>query len=78
MNLLILNDIKCDSSIINFIAFISQKQGRQELFIKQKPEELERLVELAKVHSTEASNAIEGIKTTNTRLKQLVEAKTFF
>jgi Fic family protein len=37
---------------------------------------LEKLVEIAKVQSTEASNAIEGIVTTNTRIKQLVEEKT--
>ena len=31
---------------------------------------------VAKIQSTEASNAIEGIVTTNTRIKQLVEEKT--
>ena len=33
-------------------------------------------MEIAKVQSTEASNAIEGIITTNTRIRQLVEEKT--
>ena len=33
-------------------------------------------MEIAKVQSTESSNAIEGIVTTNTRIKQLVEEKT--
>ena len=33
-------------------------------------------MEIAKIQSTEASNAIEGIVTTNTRIKQLVEEKT--
>lgn len=33
-------------------------------------------MEIAKVQSTEASNAIEGIVTTNTRIRQLVEEKT--
>lgn len=37
---------------------------------------MEKLVEIAKMQSTEASNAIEGIVTTNTRIKQLVEEKT--
>ena len=32
--------------------------------------------EIAKIQSTEASNAIEGIVTTNTRIRQLVEEKT--
>lgn len=44
--------------------------------MKQRPEELEKLVGNAKIQSTEASNAIEGIVTTSTRMKQLVEEKT--
>lgn len=48
----------------------------QEMYLKQRPEELEKLVEIAKVQSTEASNAIEGIVTTSTRIRQLVEEKT--
>lgn len=50
--------------------------GKQELFLKQRPEKLDKLVEIAKVQSTEASNAIEGIVTTSTRVRQLVEEKT--
>ena len=38
--------------------------------------ELDRLVEIAKIQSTESSNAIEGILTTNQRLKQLMAEKT--
>ena len=37
---------------------------------------MEKLVEIAKIQSTEASNAIEGIVTTSTRIRQLVEEKT--
>lgn len=58
------------------IAAIYKEAGKQELYLKQKPEELEKLVEVAKIQSTEASNAIEGIITTNTRVRQLVEEKT--
>jgi Fic family protein len=47
-----------------------------EMFLKQRPEELEKLVEIAKIQSTEASNAIEGIVTTNTRIRQLALEKT--
>ena len=65
-----------DSEIINLIAQIHEYKGRQEIYLKQKPEELEKLVEIAKRQSTEASNAIEGIRTTSTRLKQLCEEKT--
>ena len=67
---------KWDSEILGYIAAIYKEAGKQELYLKQRPEELERLVEIAKVQSTEASNAIEGIVTTGTRIKQLVEEKT--
>ena len=46
------------------------------MYLKQRPGELEKLVEIAKIQSTEASNAIEGIVTTNSRIRQLVEEKT--
>lgn len=67
---------KWDSEILGLIAAIYKEAGKQELYLKQRPEELEKLVEIAKIQSTEASNAIEGIMTTNTRIKQLVEEKT--
>ncbi|HCU32826.1 MAG TPA: cell filamentation protein Fic, partial [Ruminococcaceae bacterium] len=67
---------KWDSDILGLVAAIYKEAGKQELYLKQKPEALEKLVEIAKVQSTEASNAIEGIVTTSTRIKQLVEEKT--
>ncbi len=67
---------KWDSDILGLIAAIYKEAGKQELFLKQRPEELEKLVEIAKVQSTEASNNIEGIVTTSTRLRQLVAEKT--
>lgn len=71
-----IKDMKWDSDILGYIASIYKEAGKQELYLKQRPEELEKLVEIAKVQSTEASNAIEGIVTTNTRIRQLVEEKT--
>ena len=71
-----LNDEKWDSDILGLVAAIYKEAGKQELYLKQRPEELEKLVEIAKIQSTEASNAIEGIVTTSTRIKQLVEEKT--
>ena len=67
---------KWDSDILGLIAAIYKEAGKQEMYLKQKPQELEKLVEIAKIQSTEASNAIEGIITTSTRIKQLVEEKT--
>lgn len=71
-----IKDQKWDSDILGYIAAIYKEAGKQELYLKQRPDELEKLVEIAKIQSTEASNAIEGIVTTNTRIKQLVEEKT--
>ena len=67
---------KWDSEVLGLIAAIYKEAGKQEMYLKQRPAELEKLVEIAKVQSTEASNAIEGIVTTNTRIRQLVEEKT--
>lgn len=67
---------KWDSEILGYIAAIYKEAGKQELYLKQRPDELEKFVEIAKIQSTESSNAIEGIVTTNTRIKQLVEEKT--
>lgn len=71
-----LADKTWDSEILSYVAQIHEFKGRQELYFKQKPAELDRLVEIAKVQSTEASNEIEGIRTTNIRLKQLCADKT--
>lgn len=65
-----------DTDILNLVAKIHECKGRQALFIRQKPAELTRLVEIAKIQSTEASNKIEGIVTTATRMKRLFEEKT--
>ncbi len=71
-----IKDQKWDSDILGYIAATYKEAGKQELYLKQRPDELEKLVEIAKIQSTEASNAIEGIVTTNTRVRQLVEEKT--
>lgn len=71
-----LKNLKWSSDILNYIAQIYQEKGIQEMLIIQKPEQLDRLVEIAKIQSTESSNLIEGIFTTDTRLKQLISEKT--
>ena len=71
-----LKNMQFDSTIINLLTSIHEAKGRQELYLAKQPEELNRLVEIAKVQSIDASNSIEGIRTTDTRLKQLVLEKT--
>ena len=58
--------------LLGLIAAIYREAGKQETVLQRQPEALEKLVEIAMVQSTEASNAIEGIVTTNARLRQLV------
>ena len=65
-----------DGEVLSLIAAIYKQAGKQELYLKQRPSQLEKLVEIAKIQSTEASNAIEGIITTSARIRQLVEEKT--
>ncbi len=71
-----LNDYKWDSEIISLIAQIHEHKGKQSLYLKQKPQALEQLIEIAKIQSTESSNKIEGIVTTSSRIKQLMSDKT--
>ena len=71
-----LEDRTWDNEIMSYISKIHEYKGKQELFLHRKPVELNRLIEIAKIQSTEASNRIEGIITTHARLKQLVADKT--
>ena len=71
-----LRNIKWDNEVLGLVARIHEYKGKQALFLKQKPATLEKLVEIAKMQSTEASNKIEGIVTTATRIKQLCDQKT--
>lgn len=65
-----------DNEVINYLSLIHEYKGKQSVYIRQQPQALERLVEITKVQSTEASNAIEGIRTTETRLHQLMQERT--
>ena len=62
--------------IVALLSQIHEYRGKQTLFIEGKPDALSQLLETAKIQSTEASNRIEGIVTTDARLKQIVRDKT--
>ena len=62
--------------IVKKLTLIHEYKGEQRLFIEAHKDELNELIEIAKVLSTEASNRIEGISTADDRLKNLVQAKT--
>lgn len=62
--------------IVGMVGQIHEYKGEQNLFIEAKADTLSQLLEIAKIQSTEASNRIEGIYTSNERLEQLVKEKT--
>lgn len=67
---------KWSMEVLSLIAQIHEYKGKQELYMKQKPVILDKLVALSKIQSTQASNEIEGIITTDTRIKLLLNEKT--
>lgn len=69
-------EYRWDNEILNYLSQIHEYKGKQELFLRQKPVEMERLVEVAKIQSIESSNRIEGIITTVTRIGQIAKKKT--
>lgn len=71
-----LKEQRWDTEIVNYLSQIHELKGKQSLYLKQTSEQLNGLVEIAKVQSTEASNEIEGIRTTQTRLRRLMSEKT--
>ena len=62
--------------IVSYLTQIHEFKGEQTLFIEAKADTLTQLVEIAKIQSTEASNKIEGIYTSDERLKALVKDTT--
>ena len=62
--------------IVSMLTQIHEYKGEQSLFIEAKADTLEQLMEIAKIQSTEASNKIEGIYTSDERLAALVKNKT--
>lgn len=62
--------------IVALLAQIHEQKGQQSLLADTKKGALEELLEIAKIQSTEASNRIEGIITTDDRLKLIVRNKT--
>ncbi len=62
--------------IVSMLTQIHEYKGKQNLFIESSADALTSLVEIAKIQSTESSNKIEGIYTSDERIKKLALAKT--
>ena len=62
--------------IVAMLTGIHEHKGKQQLYIEAHADVLTTLMEVAKIQSTKSSNAIEGIHTTDQRLKELVQDKS--
>ena len=62
--------------IVRYLTTIHEYKGEQRLIAEHHADVLESLVEVAKIQSTESSNKIEGIYTSDERLKKIVLDKT--
>lgn len=60
----------------DLISKIYEYKGKQELYVANFSDVLDKMVELAKIQSTKSSNAIEGISTNDTRLEELMNKKS--
>jgi Fic family protein len=61
--------------IMNVVSTIHEFKGKQELYLEAHADVLNALFEVAKIQSTDASNRIEGIFTSDKRLRELVAEK---
>lgn len=61
--------------VVSQLTRLHECRGRQELFIEAEADILTALLEVAKIQSTDASNRIEGIHTTDERLKAIIQNK---
>ena len=65
-----------DFEVVEMLSKLHEFKGGQNVFVKMKTDTLDALLTIAKIQSTEASNKIEGIHTSDDRIKQLALDKT--
>lgn len=63
------------NNIVNLVSMIHEYKGKQTLYIEANPDILTSLLKIAKIQSTEYSNKIEGIRTTDKRINELINDK---
>ncbi|MTI68383.1 MAG: Fic family protein [Firmicutes bacterium] len=71
-----LNNQSIPMNIVRLIGKINEYKGKQDLYLEQSPQVLEKLKEVSIVQSTKASNSIEGIVITDKRLKEIMKDNT--
>lgn len=68
-------DLNIPAKMYDLISKIYEYKGKQELYVANFSDVLDKMVEVAKIQSTKSSNAIEGISTNDTRLEKLMNKK---
>ena len=68
--------VRITDEILDMISAIQERKGEHNLYLNMQIYAFDGLLEIAKIQSAEASNRIEGIYTSDERLKQLVLDKT--
>lgn len=68
-----LKNLKFPAEISSYLRTIGEYKGKEELYTKQSPDTLGKLLESAMVESAESSNRIEGITAPHKRVKMIVE-----
>ncbi|WP_312279728.1 Fic family protein [Oscillibacter sp.] len=61
--------------IVNLVSAIHEYRGKQTLYLEAKADSLTSMLEIAKIQSTQASNRIEGIYTSDARLAEIMQQK---
>lgn len=74
-NYLVIDSELYTPEIVNLLSAIHEYKGKQELFIESQLDILKAMLKVAKIQSTGASNRIEGIYTSESRLSELVIEK---
>lgn len=69
-------DLNIPAKMYDLISKIYEYKGKQELYVANFSDILDKMVEVAKIQSTKSSNAIEGISTNDTRLEKLMNKKS--
>ena len=59
-NYSIIKEQKWDSEVLGLIAAIYREAGKQELYLKQRPEDLKKLVKIAKESKLKVQTQIQG------------------
>jgi len=66
------SNLLMNNNIINLLSNIHEYKGKQSLYIEAKPDILSSLLSVARIQSTTSSNKIEGIYTTDQRIKEII------